>query len=298
MLDIAQHTLHTLHAPRMRVRRGRRLGAVRPSKAAEIWYLNRISDLVLQCKKIIVAELTKSHEVSKLLMDSPFGKELGKIKEGFARIKGEAPALALTVSRQALRWTDDRLSKEVAKSLKIDIRPVLSEHGKVMSRFKEMAHWNVRLIESVPERMLDNLEEKLVTAWSSGLRVNSIEEVVDSVVNDADVNCKRIARDQVAKLNAAFNQVRQEELGIQKYIWRCSKDERTRGNPDGKYPDAESNHWELDGLEFRWDEPGPARGTIDGEPCHPGADINCRCDAIPVIDLDGMEKLADEGDQE
>jgi uncharacterized protein with gpF-like domain len=40
-----------------------------------------------------------------------------------------------------------------------------------------------------------------------------------------------------------------------------------------------------DGV-YRWDEPGPLAGTIDGEPCFPGEDVNCACVSCPVVDLD------------
>ena len=46
-------------------------------------------------------------------------------------------------------------------------------------------------------------------------------------------------------------------------------DERVRGNPNGKYPNAKYNHWEREGQIFSVDEP-----PEDG---HPGEPIRCRC---------------------
>lgn len=282
MLNVIQVALHRPHTARLRVRRNRRLRPIKTSRAAEIWYLNRMTDLIQDCKGVIRKQLQGSSSVRQILDAKVFAKELKGISDGFNPLKNQADYLARLAAKKALHWTDDRLAKEIARSLKIDIRPVLSEHGRVMERFKEMNEWNVQLIKSIPDRMLDELEYKLETAWASGERTSSIEEIVNGVANDADVNAKRIARDQMNKMNSAFNQVRQTELGIESYIWRSSGDERTR-----------ADHKDLDGRTFRWDDPGPLTGTIDGEPCHPGQDIQCRCDAIPVFNLDAMEAEAD-----
>lgn len=289
MLDIAEHARHRPHAQRLRKRRGRRLRAIKPSRAAHVWYLNRLSDLVNKCRRIITQELKRLPEMRGVMDATPYANAIRNIREAFNGLKKEARGLANAASKRALFWVDDRLAKEVARSIRIDIRPALSTHGAVMTRFQEMTNWNVHLIQSIPDRMLVGLEEKLITAWSSGDRVKGITEIVEDVANDADVNAKRIARDQINKMNAAFNQTRQREVGIRRYIWQTAGNERVRGNPGGYYPNAESNHYELDGQEFSWDEPGPCRGSIDGAPCYPGQDIQCNCTAIPVFDLDALE---------
>ena len=60
-----------------------------------------------------------------------------------------------------------------------------------------------------------------------------------------------------------INQLRQQDLGIERYIWRSQDDAKVRGS-----------HAEHDDQVFRWDEP-PAGG-------HPGQAHNCRCYAEPV----------------
>jgi SPP1 gp7 family putative phage head morphogenesis protein len=60
-----------------------------------------------------------------------------------------------------------------------------------------------------------------------------------------------------------INQLRQQDLGIERYIWRSQDDAKVR-----------DSHAEYDDRVFRWDEP-PAGG-------HPGQAHNCRCHAEPV----------------
>lgn len=60
-----------------------------------------------------------------------------------------------------------------------------------------------------------------------------------------------------------INQLRQQDLGIERYIWRSQDDAKVR-----------DSHAEYDDQVFRWDEP-PAGG-------HPGQAHNCRCYAEPI----------------
>lgn len=60
-----------------------------------------------------------------------------------------------------------------------------------------------------------------------------------------------------------INQLRQEDLGIERYVWRSQDDPKVR-----------DSHAEYDDQVFRWDDP-PAGG-------HPGEAHNCRCYAEPI----------------
>ncbi len=60
-----------------------------------------------------------------------------------------------------------------------------------------------------------------------------------------------------------INQLRQQDLGIERYIWRSQDDAKVR-----------DSHAEYDDQVFRWDDP-PAGG-------HPGQAHNCRCFAEPI----------------
>ncbi|MBW6494007.1 MAG: hypothetical protein K0B16_05535 [Burkholderiaceae bacterium] len=61
-----------------------------------------------------------------------------------------------------------------------------------------------------------------------------------------------------------INQLRQQDLGIERYIWRSQDDAKVR-----------DSHADFDDQVFRWDLP-PAGG-------HPGQAFNCRCFAEPVV---------------
>jgi SPP1 gp7 family putative phage head morphogenesis protein len=298
MLNVVQHALYRPHVARLRVRQGRRLRPIRVSRQAELWYLNRLLDAVSEMRtraKTLLRVALVPQSGSGVHDASPWSKVLRDLAQdpAFNSLKDQAAGLARLAAKRALFWVDDRLAKEVSRSLGVDIRAVLSEHGPVVDKMREFTEWNVSLISTIPDRFLEDLEDKLSDAWASGLRAKAVAEIVDDVVEAAgdsgEANASLIARDQMNKMNSAFNQTRMREVGINRYQWRTSDDERVRP----EHEEMETGGENGDGV-YSWDEPGPLKGTIDGRPCHPGEDIQCRCDAIPVFDLEALEAEAAE----
>ncbi len=124
---------------------------------------------------------------------------------------------------------------------------------------------------------------KQVALWTDrGIRQGwRWEDIATNIEAKFEVSRNRarfIARDQTAKLNGELTQKRQTATGVTHYFWRDSRDERVRGNPGGKYPNARPSHWDRNGQRFAWADPP------EGGP--PGRDYNCRCTAEP--DLRGL----------
>jgi SPP1 gp7 family putative phage head morphogenesis protein len=148
---------------------------------------------------------------------------------------------------------------------------VLTGHGAIAGAMEEAVSANVDLITSIPEQYLESIREVVSKSFETGQRWESMVEEIQARGDVTETRAKIIARDQTSKMNASFNGVRQKGLGIDKYKWSTSHDERVR-----------ESHAELDGLTFRWDSPP----NVDGENVHPGEAILCRCLAEPVFDLD------------
>jgi len=141
--------------------------------------------------------------------------------------------------------------------------------------YKElMAQWsrnNALLIKDIPTKTMLQIQEKTIEALRVGQTVPDLtKDIYDIMAERTDVTdsrAKLIARDQVAKLNAQFTQERQQDAGIEGYVWRTVGDERVRDTHDA-----------VDGQFFSWDNPP---GETDGN--HPGEDYQCRCWAEPVL---------------
>jgi uncharacterized protein with gpF-like domain len=101
----------------------------------------------------------------------------------------------------------------------------------------------------------------------------------DGMVEQRKNHAKMVARTQIATFNSLTTKARAQNLGITRAIWRSAKDERVRGNPSGKYPNAKPSHFALEGVEFDLAKGAP----INGQFLLPGTSYNCRCDYELII---------------
>jgi len=94
---------------------------------------------------------------------------------------------------------------------------------------------------------------------------NSTKQIKDELrkrFRISDSRAQRIARTEISQLNAQITKQREQELGIEQFIWMTAEDERVR-----------DRHAEWHMRTFEWDD--PPNGQTPGEP------VNCRCTARP-----------------
>lgn len=136
-----------------------------------------------------------------------------------------------------------------------------------------MGQWirqNIELITSIATTQLDQVQEVVTEAATSGMRVETLQKRILERFSVSRSRAELIARDQVLKANANLTQTRHREAGIIQYVWSTSRDERVR-----------DRHTDLEGRTFFWADPPVTNDA--GDMNHPGEDYQCRCVAIPVI---------------
>lgn len=154
------------------------------------------------------------------------------------------------------------LNKVTRSALDVDVfqaEPFLTE------QIENYAAQNVSLISKVDETVLSEMEEIVLRGARQGLQAKEISAKIRSRFKIARSRSDLIARDQISKLNGQLSKLRQTNLGVSRYVWRTSLDERVR-----------AEHSARNGMIFEWDAP-PSDG-------HPGEAINCRCYAEPVLE--------------
>ena len=183
--------------------------------------------------------------------------------------------------------TEQRMAQTV-----LGVQPILSEPW-LEDLVQDFTDRNARLIQRVNEDFLTSVRERVSDGVRSGLRAEQIARLLerDFIAQNGEQagiakrRLKLIARDQVASFNADLTKARQTQIGVKKFIWRTSRDERVRGRPvsrqgqriGGRYPKARPNHTTLEGKTFEWSKGAPGVGI-------PGQPINCRCIAEPVFE--------------
>lgn len=121
---------------------------------------------------------------------------------------------------------------------------------------------NLKLIRSIPEQYVDNLQGTIIRAINEGQNVTQLKETIRATYDQPLNRAELIAQDQIGSLNANLTEYRQKSVGIKEYDWRIVDDGRER-----------PEHRRRAGKTFSWQSP-PSGG-------HPGSEIRCRCWAEP-----------------
>lgn len=155
-----------------------------------------------------------------------------------------------------------QLAKQTKAAIGVEIIGKDKKLAKLMERFVST---NVSLITNIPERIVGELEATINRAVQLGTSTKELGKQIASKFEIEDKKAAGIARDQVGTFYGQLNATRQQDLGIEKFIWRTVGDERVR-----------PEHRSRDGQEYSYKD--PPSGELPGTP------INCRCWAEPVID--------------
>lgn len=195
--------------------------------------------------------------------------------------------------------------KGLRASLGVDIAAIFEDQA--LTDALAMAGMEAaNLIKSIPSDYLGQVARAVADNFTGVPQPENrnLLQQIKHIGGVTDKRAKLIARDQTAKLTGALTRVRQQSIGVEMYIWRTVRDERVVGRPGGNYPigsKRHSNHFMMEGLYCRWDDPTVysndkgrtwLKRTQEMPKNHPKDDIQCRCHAAPVIDLEKILEKA------
>lgn len=128
---------------------------------------------------------------------------------------------------------------------------------------------NVSLITTLHEDYFKDVEFETLNGLERGLSTREIAKNIQKKTGAAKNRARLIAQDQVSKLNSNLASRRASDLGVKRFRWSTSSDERVR-----------ASHRALNNKIFTYKD----GANVDGE-SHvlPGQPIRCRCVAIPII---------------
>lgn len=254
------------------------LKPIHPSKANDLWYKSQLLAIVKKLRAITEQEIKSAAQINKMPMNSALDEIPQWIKQAvsvaskkFGAIDGKAKNLSTLAATRNLNSVDSELSRGIKSAFGIDVASVLSNDS-IREPFNLAIKANVELITSFAPEYHQKILDAVYKNWSDGMGQESLFDVVMNMGDVAESRAQLIARDQTSKMNSAFTQARQESVGITKYIWQTSGDERVR-----------EEHAALDGEIFRWDSP-PEVGN-------PGDDFQCRCVALPIVETEDEDSF-------
>lgn len=242
--------------------------------------------------------LDRIDNIEVLHFDSPTD-ELNIINNEFDRRQQEQneelvrdlTAIALLLSR----YNRSQSEKFIKTALGIDFSFPIGDEEEII---KVWVSRNVNLIKGLSNDYIKQINETILNGFQNDITANELAKSLTKVNKNFSINrTKLIARDQTSKLNSQLSMIRQKSVGVSLYEWFTSVDERVRGNPAGKYPNAIPSHWVMHGKICRWDDATvyadtvndalagnwKKRSSIGGVQLHPGQAIQCRCTAGPIF---------------
>ena len=201
------------------------------------------------------------------------------IQESFAK-KAETFGIARRIENIAnlnRKLTIREWKRVVNKTLGIDIFEDYYMGEFFRETLKQWTTTNVDLIKSVPQTAITDMQNVIVEGYRKGKSNTAIGRDIQKVYGIEKAKAQFWARDQTAKLNADLTQAQQKDAGVEEYVWSDSGDSRVR-----------KRHAQLNNTRHKWNEP-PVVDASTGRRCHPGQDYNCRCVALPVFNLPGLD---------
>lgn len=230
------------------------------------------------------------------------GEELERIKQYYEfQIEGIAKGIASSWVNSVNEYNREHTMETMRKSLGIDVAAIVDEAMK--DELDVMIWESASYIKSIPDYLVGRVAKRVVDHYK-GIPMpenRTLRQQLKEEFHISDGRAKVLARDQTSKMNTAITAIRQNNLGIDMYIWKTAEDERVVGRPGGRYPKISKlhrNHWMMQGLLCKWADP-----TVYSEDKgktwkkrlqqmpqnHPGDDIMCRCRAAPYIDIEALK---------
>ncbi|HHF1573271.1 TPA: phage minor head protein [Haemophilus influenzae] len=242
------------------------------SKRTELWYRQQLKQFVKMMTNDVERALQQPQ--GSFFMDDAKGfqaisaKALMKVLEKYE--KSDRTSQAENIANGFVGRGDAQNHAEVSTNLKnqtgIDLSAYLRNSPNIAEKVNALTAGNIQLIKSIRSQYLDKVQNAVMQAMVRGSLNKDLAAQIKDLGKTTEKRALFIARDQSSKLNAALTQARHEDVGVKKYMWSTSGDERVR-----------ASHSEKDGQIFEYANPPADTG-------HPGHDVNCRCVQIPVLD--------------
>lgn len=156
----------------------------------------------------------------------------------------------------------------VDKSLGVDLAAIVRNED-LGAYLRDAVARNAALIKSLKQDAVKDIRRLVFQAKIDGRSAKSLSKEIAERFEVHANRAKLIAEDQINKLTADLNRLRQAQAGVKTYRWQTSRDERVR-----------PRHRNLHRTEYRWGEPTGAEGGLP-----PGQPVRCRCSARAVIEF-------------
>lgn len=251
---------------RQRILTARGIG---PSKSLELQYTRALDNIIRKLTNQVNGQLLPilgSFE-TEYVRDSPsliayMNRTIDDLAAQPVIAETTQRRIAARMAKSVETFNRRKFVREVNEAIGVNLSGVVKSEM-METQVAESISENIDLIKSIPDEYHQRLKTTIQKGIDKGDDFFSLKKDILSLGQSTKARAKFIARDQIAKLNAAVTQQRQTRLGVTGYFWRTAGDERVR-----------ESHAIKEGERFEWNNPPADTG-------HPGQDFQCRCIADP-----------------
>lgn len=256
------------------------------NKHADVYYRKAIDAETEKMLDVIFSELEKVYTTIRVSNAKPQGTKpsIKNIEKLIAYYKTEYLPKFLRNSERiikkfitlAARGAKSSVSRVLRKLYGDDFAKISFDNAEYEDLLRLALKRNVGLIQNTTLQTLNNIENIVYDAVTTGQTWQSVAKDLLNQKHIAKDRIKRIARDQTGKTNEAINELSQKSAGIRFFEWRTAGDERVSTGYGG--------HEQLNGKIYKWgdEEHYPIIDSY-GNRGLPHQRVNCRCTALAVI---------------
>ena len=128
-------------------------------------------------------------------------------------------------------------------------------------------------IKGFTSQAIADIRAKVQANLAAGGRTDRLARLIETEYGVAKRKAAFIAENETSLAISKFREARYTSIGATEYVWATSLDERVR-----------TDHQKLEGRTFSWSSP-PVVDSASGRRGHPGEDYNCRCVAVPIVNV-------------
>lgn len=267
--------------------RRRRMRPPTPSKRAEVWYRDRLTEFIDGMVQAYIDELDKptltdATDTTPLSVTARLAAVMQRLAS--ISIKEVAARLSAGFVARANFQNKEQTQRTFFQAFGIDLTGLLGD-GAIKPEMEKAVSDNVDLITSIHTDFIHDIGEAVFANMKDGGRHENLIDIIKERGGVTRSRAKFIARDQTSKLNADFTEARNVALGLDIYEWGGTVDERER-----------DSHLVLNGMLCKYSDPTvysddggktwKKRSTIGAFIGKPGEDYQCRCLALPYVSWD------------
>lgn len=269
---------------------------VHVDETVEAWYRGELDKYIRAMRADIEETLVKQLRIEEPLYvnDSMatrdsfvdnFAATLSGLTDRWNITNTYARSLAVAFVGRVNATTKKRIERSVGKAMGVDLAQMVADE-RLNTAMDACIRRNVQLIKSIPEYYLDKIQFIIDNETIKGRSATSIIDQIREVYPVTERKARLIARDQSNKANGDLTRARQTAIGIRGYRWRTVGDNAVR-----------ETHRHRNGKVYAWNPADVGKRLESGEVMldptdedigHPGEDIQCRCIAEPILELERL----------